>query len=88
MKSQLLSFIVVVVDDEAVVIDEDEDGVVVEVVVINEDEDGVVVGVGVTDTDSVVDDDILVVVDSYVGFDLVDDGLEVDGKLGGGGEFC
>ena len=84
MKSQLVSFIAVVVDDEEVVTDEDKDGVVVEVVVI--DEDGVVVGVGVTDTDGVVDDDILVVVDSYVGLDPVDGSLEVDGKLGG--EFC
>lgn len=88
MKSQLVSFIAIVVDNEEVVTDEDEDGVVVEVVVIDEDEDedGVFVGVGVTDTDGVVDDDILVVVDSYVGFDPVDGGLEVDGKLGG--EFC
>ena len=86
MKSQLVSFIAVVVNDEEVVTDEDEDGVDVDVEVVVIDEDGVVVGVGVTDTDGVVDDDILVVVDSYVGFDPVDGGLEVDSKLGG--EFC
>ena len=86
MKSQLVSFIAVVVDDEEVVTDEDEDGVVVVVIDEDEDEDGVVVGVGVTDTYGVVDDDILVVVDSYIGLDPVDGSLEVDGKLGG--EFC